>query len=135
MKRKRNLRRLALGLLACLTVAVPLIGASSASADRGVVYEAFLQPTQAFAYAGGALQSGVYYNVAFYEGAGTVSVCEKATSSNGTVMSRRCANNESGSQTDLNFNGACANSLPMTMWIGNNSGFAHTIRGVFDTHC
>lgn len=134
MKRKRSLRRLFLGLVACLAVAVPLVGASSASAGV-VLYQAFLQPTEAFAYAGGALQSGVYYNVAFYEGSGTVSVCEKATSSNGTIMSRRCGNNEAGSQTDLNFNGECANSLPMAMWIGNNSAFAHTIRGDFLTHC
>jgi hypothetical protein len=135
MKRKQKLRKLALGLLACLAVAVPLIGASSASADQVIFYQAFLQPTEAFPYAGGALQSGVYYNNAYYEGSGTVSVCEKATSSNGTVMSRRCGNNNAGSEGDLNFNGACAGSFPMAMWIGNNSSFAHTIKGDFITHC
>jgi hypothetical protein len=135
MKRTHKLRHLALGLLACLAVAVPLIGASSASADQVIYYEAFLQPTQSFPYAGGALQSGVYYNNAFYEGAGTVSVCEKATSSNGTVMSRRCGNNGAGSEGDLAFNNVCAGSFPMAMWIGNNSGFAHTIRGDYVTHC
>jgi hypothetical protein len=135
MKHKRNLRRLALGLVACLAVAVPLVGASSAMAEHAVFYQAFLQPTEAFPYAGGALQSGVYYNNAYYEGAGTVSVCEKATSSNGTVMSRRCGNNGAGSEGDLYFNTGCAGSFPMAMWIGNNSGFAHTIKGDFVTRC
>lgn len=135
MKRKRSLRRLMLGLVACLAVAVPLIGASSASASQVIYYQAFLQPTENHAYAGGALQSGVYYNNAYYEGAGTVSVCEKATSSNGTVMSRRCGNNGAGSEGDLYFNTGCAGSFPMAMWIGNNSGFAHTIKGDFVTYC
>ncbi|MGN6276038.1 MAG: hypothetical protein ACTHNP_08945 [Solirubrobacterales bacterium] len=135
MKRKRSLRRLFLGLVACLAVAVPLAVASSASAARVVYYQAFLYPTEAYPYAGGALQSGVYYNNAYYEGSGTVSVCEKATSSNGTVMSRRCGNNGAGSEGDLYFNTGCSGSFPMAMWIGNNSSYAHTIKGDFVTYC
>ena len=68
-------------------------------------------------------------NVVDYPGSGTVNVCEHTYNWQGTTISRRCADNYVGAGSDLCslYNQGIQGS--MDAYVGNNSGYWHTIVG------
>lgn len=65
------------------------------------------------------------FNHANYPGSGTVSVCERADTVEGAMVSRRCRNHAVGSADDLDY--YAAHNFYTRLSAGNNSGSRHTI--------
>jgi hypothetical protein len=66
-------------------------------------------------------------NIAIYEGAGTVGICQSTWDNNAGVYREGCGNNAVGNALNL------TPYYGHALWPGvrNNSGFVHTFRGVY----
>lgn len=121
----RSIPRIALATVATTALALA-VGTAPAAAIRNIDYCGILvapkSPCAQSLSSGGSF----IYNVAYYNGSGTVAVCEKVLSAP-FELSRRCnaRDNIVGSGRDLNdFQG-----MGMDAYVGNDSAYNHTIWG------
>ena|ERR1700754_2563888 len=123
---KRSVRRVLVPL--ALVVAAFSVGVPGAAAAQHQ-YGGFLQPGETRNPGEGAIRTDIQGNIAQYQGAGTVGVCQRTFDFSAGVWREGCANNSVGSPSNL---------MPYfghELWpmVHNNSPWAHTIVGYFYT--
>lgn len=111
-------------LVATVAFAGALASPPSASANTVTVYcNVLVDPMTACAY---SLPTARYsFNHAEYDGSGDVSVCERADSVEGNIVSRQCKEDVAGSGDDLDY--FYAHNFYVHPTCGNNSSNRHTI--------
>lgn len=131
MKRRKVLLGLAAVWSAVAFAAVSAgIGAGTAQAwSESYCGEPLPPHTSSEGYCG--LNYIVHYNIATYQGSGTVGVCEKSRFPPGNgVVSRRCGTTQIDSNHDLD--PYCSALQRTTNYVGNDSAWTHTIRGTVE---